>query len=63
MNNTSNIGNFVALAGVLVMVLNHFGINVAQTDVESVIGAVVIVYGIIHQAIAHKKELIAAGIN
>lgn len=54
MNNT---GNAVAVAGLLVIVLNHFGINVAQTDVEAIVGAGLILYGIIHQAFTHKNEL------
>lgn len=60
----SNTGNYLALAGVIVVLLNHFGINVVQSDVEAVIGAVVIVYGVIHQAITHKNALaVAQGIR
>lgn len=59
----SNTGNYVALAGVVVMALNHFGINVLQSDVEAVIGSVVIVYGIVHQAVEHRKTLAAAGVK
>lgn len=55
-----NTGNYVAVAGLVVMLLNHFGINVVQSDVESVIGAAVIVYGIVHQAVAHKNALAVA---
>lgn len=54
-------GNYVAIAGLIVMVLNHFNINVVQTDVEAVIGAVVIVWGVVSQFRAHKKLAVSAG--
>lgn len=52
-----NTGNVVAIAGIVVVLLNHFGINVVQSDVESILGAGIILYGIIHQSVVHKAEL------
>lgn len=54
-------GSYVAVAGLIVMVLNYFKIHIVQTDVESVIGALVTIYGVGHQYFAHKALAVSAG--
>lgn len=61
---TNQTGNIVALAGLLVTIANHFGLNIIQSDAEAIVGAGAVTYGIIHQMFTHKKEVaIAAGIK
>lgn len=57
----SQVGNYVAIAGLIVLFLNHLGVNILQTDVEAGIGALVTLYGIAHQFIQHKNLAISTG--
>lgn len=54
-------GNYIAYAGLAVSILGHFGINTTVDDVAAVIGAVVIIVGLVKQFIAHKKLAKVAG--
>lgn len=56
----SNVGNYASVAGLLVLVASHFGLNILPSDAETIVGAVVIVYGLIHQHITHKNALAVA---
>jgi len=53
-------GSYVAIAGVIVSVLTHFGINTTASDIVSIISAIVIIVGIIKQMIAHKAVVAQA---
>lgn len=50
-----NTGNYVALAGLIVFVLGHFGIIVEEAQIITVISGLVTLYGIIHQAVVTRK--------
>ena len=39
-------GNLAAFIGVILLVLNHFNINIAQDEIEVLIGGIVAVVGI-----------------
>jgi hypothetical protein len=54
---TNYSGSYLGIAGLVVMVLSHFGISASVDQVIAVIGGVVIVYGIIHQALIHKQTV------
>ncbi len=58
----SQTGNYVALAGLIVTLLSHFGLNVAVGDITTVIGAIVVIVGLAKQYIAHKNLAIQAGV-
>lgn len=47
-------GNYVTIAGVVVILLSKLGINTDLATIVTIIGAGVSVYGIIKQFIAHK---------
>lgn len=48
-------GSYVAIAGIVVSVLGHFGFSATIDEVAQVIGALGVIYGVIHQHIANKK--------
>lgn len=61
-------GSYIALSGVLVAILGHFGIIVSPdvlgtfiTDVVKLAGDIAIFYGIIHQYFAHRNLAISTG--
>ena len=54
-------GIYVAIAGIIVSILGHFGITAESDSISQVIGAVVIVVGLVRQYIAHKKLAVATG--
>lgn len=49
-------GAFIAAAGVIVSGLQYVGVSTNVADVTSVIGAIAIVYGIVHQIIIHYSS-------
>lgn len=51
---------YVALAGILVSVLGHYGFIVEQTELVQVIAGLVTLFGVIKQGIEHKKMAVAA---
>lgn len=55
MNTTSYTGTYFGIAGVIVMILTHFGVNATIDQIVAAIGAIVTIYGLIHQAIVHKN--------
>lgn len=57
-----NVGSYVALAGLIVTILNVFHISVLQEQVEAVIGGAVTLYGIIHQIVVSRKVAKVAGV-
>lgn len=54
-------GSYLALAGVIVTVLTHFGIIVDTTSIVSVIAGIVALVGIVKQFISHKNLAKATG--
>ncbi len=56
MNTPTLTGTYIAVAGVVVTVLTYFGINATVDQIASVIGAVAIVYGLVHQIVVHKTN-------
>lgn len=44
---TTQSTNLVALVGVIVMVLNHYNINIASEEVTAVLGAGITIFGIL----------------
>lgn len=54
-------GNYIALAGIAVIVLSKFGVTADKETLMTIIGGVVSVIGIIKQFIAHKKLAKSAG--
>ena len=48
-------GTWIALAGIVVSVLGHFNIMVAQDSVVAIIAGAVALYGVIHQLVISKK--------
>lgn len=56
-------GNYTALAGVLVYVLNLLGVHIVQEEIEKVIIAVVCIVGIVTSWIGRYRigDLTAAG--
>ncbi len=67
MNNfsTTQISNFSAMAGVLVLILRAFKVEVAQEDVLAIMGAVVTVVSIIANYVHRyqKGDLTLGGIR
>lgn len=61
--NYSYTGSIISLAGLVVIAASHFGVSVTTDQVASVLGGLVILYGVIHQAIAHHNLAVAAGIT
>lgn len=65
----SQSGSWIAVAGVVVLVLSYFGINIEQEVVSAAFISVVkaiadiaVIVGIIKQAIAHKKLAQVTGV-
>ena len=54
-------GNYTALGSFAVLVLNHYGLIVSQNDAIAVIAGFALLYGILKQAIEHRKQAVAAG--
>lgn len=54
-------GSYIAIAGILVSILGHFGVVVANNDVVGVIAAIATVYGIVSQFLAHRKLALKTG--
>lgn len=57
----SQAGSYTAIAGVIAMVISHFGLSVGQDSIVAVIAGAVALYGIIKQFIAHKKLAVSTG--
>ena len=54
----------LSFAGVIVLILSHFGINTDVQTIVAIIGAVISTIGIVTQVIAHfkmKNAAVAAG--
>lgn len=56
-------GNFIAFAGIIASILSHYGVDATTDQIISVIGAIAIVYGIIHQFFVTKNIAKTAGIR
>lgn len=59
MNNTfstTQAANITALVGVIVLILNHFHVNIGSDEISGVIGGVVTVVGIIVNWINRYKK-------
>jgi len=56
-------GNVTALAGILVTILNYYGYTILQTELEAIIGAIVVIVGIIISWVGRyrKGDLTVAG--
>lgn len=54
-NITDYSGSYIAIAGIFVTILGRFGVVIATNDAVSIIAALVMIYGIIKQMIAHDK--------
>lgn len=52
-------GSYLAIAGVIVAGLAHYGIVTDVGSIATIIGAIVIITGIIKQMIAHKAVVAA----
>ena len=52
---TDYSGSYIAIAGLVVSILGHFGVVVASNDVVGIIAALATIYGIGAQMVAHKK--------
>jgi hypothetical protein len=50
-----NTGNYIVFAGIIASVLSHYGVDATTDQIASVIGAIAIVYGVIHQFIVSRK--------
>lgn len=64
----SQTGSYIVLAGILANVLAYLGIHIEaglinQTiiDLLTLIGDVAVIYGTVHQALAHKQLAITTG--
>lgn len=57
----SPAGSYAAFAGTIVLILAHFGIITDVNSVISIIGSIVLVVGLIHQFLNHRKIASAAG--
>lgn len=55
MDSTTQLGNYTALAGLAVLLLSKVGINASIDDVLTIMGALVVLAGIIKQAIDHRN--------
>ena len=55
-------GTYIALAGILVQLLAHYGVIVQSTDIVNAIGGLIVFVGIIKQFIAHKALAKASGV-
>lgn len=56
MDTTTDVsGTYLGIAGLVVAGLANFGIVTNAGDVASIIGAVVIIVGIVKQYLAHRK--------
>lgn len=54
-------GTYLALVGLVVNALTHFGVNATADQITAIVSGLVLLYGIIHQAIAHYKLAKATG--
>lgn len=61
MTNT-NTGTYVAIAGLLVSVLSHYGIIIPQDAIVGLISGIVVIYGVIHQYFVTKDIVVKARI-
>lgn len=57
----SQSGSYVAIAGILVSILGHFGVTATVSDIIQVLGAIAIIVGVIRQFILHKRLATQAG--
>ncbi len=53
-------GSWIAIAGIIVEILAHFGVVVDTNSVVSIITGLVILYGVIHQFFVTKSIVTAA---
>lgn len=56
----TNTGSYIALAGFLVLGLQHFGIVVNQEEIVTIIAGIVAAYGVVHQFFVTKTVVTAA---
>lgn len=54
-------GSYIAIAGFVVSILGHYGVVVASNDVIGIIAAIVTLYGIARQFMAHKALAASVG--
>lgn len=59
--NYDQSGNYIALAGIIVVILGKFGIVVASNDIVAIIAGGASLYGIYRQFIAHKNLAVQSG--
>lgn len=51
----STLGSNIALAGIVVSILAHFGLVVQENEIVTAIAGIAVIYGWIHQYIVSKK--------
>lgn len=54
-------GNYLALAGLVVLMLSKLGLNVTVDTIMVVVGGIVALIGIVKQFIDHRKLAVATG--
>lgn len=57
----SQAGSYISIAGLIVLILTHFGINATADQIGAIISGAALLYGIIHQAISTKNLAISTG--
>ncbi len=55
-------GSYIAIAGIIALILTKFGVNADSQSIMTVITGAVTLFGIIRQLLAHKKLAIQAGV-
>lgn len=61
MNNYSQTGSYVAVVGLVVTLLSHFGVLASADQIGAVVGGAVALWGIVQQFLSHKKLAQATG--
>ncbi len=56
-------GTYIAIAGILVQILAHYGVIIQSNDLANGIGGLITLFGILKQLLAHKELAKAAGIK
>lgn len=59
MTNTQT-GAYLAVAGLIVSILSHFGIIIPQDAIVGLISEIVVIYGVIHQYFVTKAVVVTA---
>lgn len=66
MNTSTTTGSWIAIAGLIVAGLSHFGVIIDQNTIVTIISGAVALYGVIHQWVVTKsvvKSAIEAGVK